>query len=136
MEAERADYPIGMMARLLGVSRSGFYDWLKRGRSDPWADARDAVMACWEASGGRFGARTVCVRLAARGMGLTLYRVRKLMRELGIVSVNIVFTISTNVFSPIPPMRLHRSRHRAFTAFGYLAAATSPSSSSARSFRR
>ena len=52
------------------------------------------------------------------------------------VSVNIVFTISTNVFSPIPPMRFHRSRHRAFTAFGYLAAATSPSSSSARSFRR
>ena len=45
MGAERADYPIGMMARLLGVSRSGFYDWLKRGRSDPWADARDAVMA-------------------------------------------------------------------------------------------
>lgn len=52
------------------------------------------------------------------------------------VSVNIVFTISTNVFSPIPPMRFHRSRHRAFTAFGYLAVATSPSSSSARSFRR
>ena len=87
MEAERADYPIGMMARLLGVSGSGFYDWLKRGRSDPWADARDAVMACWEASGGRFGARTVRVRLAARGMGLTLYRVRKLMRELGIRGV-------------------------------------------------
>ena len=87
MEAERADYPIGMMARLLGVSRSGFYDWLKRGRSDPWADARDAVMACWEASGGRFGARTARVRLAARGMGLTLYRVRKLMRELGIRGV-------------------------------------------------
>lgn len=87
MEAERADYPIGMIARLLGVSRSGFYDWLKRGRSDPWADARDAVMACWEASGGRFGARTVRVRLAARGMGLTLHRVRKLMRELGIRGV-------------------------------------------------
>ena len=52
------------------------------------------------------------------------------------VSVNIVFTISTNAFSPIPPMRFHQSRHRAFTAFGYLAAATSPSSSSARSFRR
>lgn len=56
--------------------------------------------------------------------------------ESAAVSVNIVFTISTNAFSPIPPMRFHQSRHRAFTAFGYLAAATSPSSSSARSFRR
>lgn len=30
MEAERASFPMGMMARLLGVSRSGFYDWVRR----------------------------------------------------------------------------------------------------------
>lgn len=82
MEAERANFPMGMMARLLGVSRSGFYDWVRRRRDDPWEAAREAARACWEASCGRFGARTVRVRLAARGMGLTLYRVRKLMREL------------------------------------------------------
>lgn len=87
MEAERAEFPIGMMARLLGVSRSGFYDWLARGRGDPWAGARDAVMACWESSGERFGARTVRARLAAQGAPLTLYRVRKIMRGLGIRGV-------------------------------------------------
>lgn len=84
MEAERADFPIGMMARLLGVSRSGFHDWLKRGRGDPWAAARGAVKACWEASRGRFGARMVRMALAAQGTELTLYRVRRIMRELGI----------------------------------------------------
>ncbi|MCF6412997.1 IS3 family transposase [Collinsella tanakaei] len=83
MEAERADFPIGMMARLLGVSRSGFHDWLKRGGGDPWAAARGAVKACWEESRGRFGARSVRARLAAQGTRLTLYRVRKAMRELG-----------------------------------------------------
>lgn len=55
MGAERASFPMGMMARLLGVSRSGFYDWVRRRRDDPWEAAREAVRACWEASRGRFG---------------------------------------------------------------------------------
>ena len=36
----------------------------------------------------------------------------------GIVSVNIIFTISTNAFSPIAPTRIHRIRQRGCAAFG------------------
>ncbi|WP_420870863.1 IS3 family transposase [Enorma massiliensis] len=74
------------MARLLGVSRSGFYDWVRRRRDDPWEAAREAVRACWEASCGRFGARSARAVLAARGVRLTLHRVRGLMREPGVFS--------------------------------------------------
>ena len=44
MAAEKADFPAKTMARLLGVSRSGFYDWLRREPpGDPWAEERSAV---------------------------------------------------------------------------------------------
>ena len=35
MEAEKATYEIARMARLLGVSRSGFYDWQARQAAGP-----------------------------------------------------------------------------------------------------
>ena len=84
MLAEKARFPVKDMARLLGVSRSGFYDWLSRGApEDDWADARRAVRRVWLESDRRFGFRFVH-RFLPDGMGLTLYRVRKIMRELGI----------------------------------------------------
>ncbi|MBM6776400.1 IS3 family transposase [Collinsella tanakaei] len=112
MEAERANFPIGMMARLLGASRSGFYGWLARGRGDPWAGAREAVRACWEASRGRFGARTVRMRLAAQGTRLTLYRVRKIMRGLGIRGVVRNARKTTTVPDPGAPARPDLVRRR------------------------
>jgi hypothetical protein len=33
--AEKATYGVGRMAELLGVSRTGFYSWLKRGDGVP-----------------------------------------------------------------------------------------------------
>ena len=82
MLVERANFPVKMMARLLGVSRSGFYDWLKRPpREDAWAAARDEVARLWEASDGRMGIRSI---RASMGLSLTFYRVRKLMGELGL----------------------------------------------------
>ena len=85
MPAERAEFPIKMMARILGVSRSGFYSWLAGGcPEDDWSAEREAVRRVWLESDRRFGARFVKRFLPAGFSGLTLYRVRKLMRELGI----------------------------------------------------
>ena len=77
---EEGRYPVAMMARLLHVSRSGYYDWKKRPRGDKWAQAREDVRRAWLESDRRFGCRLVQWRLPH----LTLYRVRVLMRELGI----------------------------------------------------
>ena len=38
MLAEKAGFPVKLMARVLGVSRSGYYSWLAGGRpEDGWA---------------------------------------------------------------------------------------------------
>ena len=92
MLEERANYDVTMMARVLGVSRSGFYRWLRANPegSDPWAELKDAILEVWEASRRRFGFRKVHAKLEGdpkyhgRFGGVTRYRVRKCMLELGI----------------------------------------------------
>ncbi len=89
MLEERANFGVAMMARALGVSRSGFYRWLnaRPDGADPWAGLKEAMLGIWRASKGRFGFRKVHSRLAAdfpEFAGTTRYRVRKYMRELGI----------------------------------------------------
>lgn len=88
MAAERAKYPVKMMAELLEVSRQGFYQWVSRVPDpDPWSRLRDAILAVWETSMRIFGARQILHGLPEEFDGTTLYRVRKLMRELGICGV-------------------------------------------------
>lgn len=107
MEAERGSFPVPMMARTLGVSRSGFYAWLRRPRSesDPWAAAREAVRGEHEAARGIPGARTLLALVAPRFPGVTLYRVRRLMRELGIRGVHPRAPKRTTVPDPDAPER-------------------------------
>ena len=85
MLAEKAEFPVKMMARVLGVSRSGFYSWLSNGcPRENWSAEREAVRRVWLEADRRFGFRFVKCFLPGEFSGLTLYRVRKLMRELGI----------------------------------------------------
>ena len=85
MLEEKAFFPVTMMARVLEVSRSGFYSWLANGRpEDEWSAERDAVMRTWLESDRRFGFRFVHAMLPPGFSHLTRYRVLKLMRELGI----------------------------------------------------
>lgn len=85
MLEEKAEFPVSLMARVLEVSRSGFYSWLASGRPrDGWSAERDAVMRVWLESDRRFGFRFVHAMLPPGFRHLTRYRVLKLMRELGI----------------------------------------------------
>ena len=93
MEAEKANHPITMMARALEVSRSGYYRWLqgREANDEAWERLKEAVLEVWERSKRRFGARKIHVKLLSdyggEFDGLTLYRVRKCMRELGIQGI-------------------------------------------------
>lgn len=85
MKAEKANYPVAMMARLLHVSRSGFYEWLKRPKvEDSWGDIRTKIEKLWLDSDKVFGGRQIYSKLIAKNNDVTLYRVRKCMAELGI----------------------------------------------------
>lgn len=85
MRVEKANYPVCMMARILEVSRSGFYGWLVKGApEDGWGDVRDAMHRVWAEFDCRFGARFIRCFLPDKFAYVTLYRVRKCMRELGI----------------------------------------------------
>jgi transposase InsO family protein len=73
------------MARLLKVSRSGFYTWCKRTeRPDVTPELTALVERAWLESDRRFGHRSIHAYLALQGHHLTLYRVLKIMRALGI----------------------------------------------------
>lgn len=86
MLAERTSCSVSMMARVLGVSRSGFYRWLKAGGSgeDPRGPLKEAIAAIWEESGRRSGFRKVWPKLMddpryAEFAGTTRYRVQRCM---------------------------------------------------------
>ena len=112
MLAERAGCSISMMARVLGVSRSGFCRWVKAGGSgeDPWGPLKEAIIEIWDASGRRFGFRKVWSKLAGDPKygpfaGTTPCRVRKCMSELGIRGICPNASKRTTVPDPEAPER-------------------------------
>lgn len=107
ISAEKESFGVAMMCELLGIARSSYYAWeaaaATRRRSDPWAEARAMVERFWLEHCRRPGARTIHACLGVPG--LTLYRVRKLMRELGIRGVHPRTSKRTTVPDPDAPAR-------------------------------
>ena len=78
------------MAKVLDVSRSGYYSWENRQlipAADPWLGLKQRILDIWNAKKKRHGAKRIHVDLADAGISVTLYRVRKCMRELGISGI-------------------------------------------------
>src|SRR5258705_12141793 len=87
MKANRARWPIAMMARLLGVSTSGYYTWLVREpamhtSSDAQLLAR--IRTLHASSRGTYGAPRIHARLAREGVHVGRKRVARLMRMAGL----------------------------------------------------
>ena len=82
--AEKAEYPVTMMSRILNVSRSGFYAWNKRSESARARSDRALVIdikAAHRASRDTYGSPRVHRELVAQGHTVGRDRVARLMRE-------------------------------------------------------
>jgi putative transposase len=85
--AEKALYPITVLCRVLGVSRSGFHAWRRRPQAPRVrADAQLAaqVAAVHTRSRKTYGSPRVHAELRAKGVCVGKKRVERLMRENGI----------------------------------------------------
>jgi HTH-like domain len=116
---EAADYSVQRMCALLGVSRSGYYDHLARQGQPPPADDERLVTkmrAFQSASRGTYGTRRLHRELVADGEPVGRRRVRRLMREHGIVAVQTLLCVrrpfvNTQIGALWTPRSVHRG-HR------------------------
>jgi transposase InsO family protein len=87
LDAEKANYPVVWMCRLLGVSRSTFYAWRNRAETATAARRRELaghVRRVFAASRGTYGCRRVAAALNREGHACSVGLVAELMRELGL----------------------------------------------------
>ena len=88
MSANQATFPIAVMARVLGVSESGFHAWLRRPASEhALADAAllKRVRTIHVASRATYGVPRVHAALRADGDRHGRKRIARLMRQAGLV---------------------------------------------------
>lgn len=82
--AEKANHPVALMCRVLGVSRSGFYAWCARPPSRRELDDRGLNTRIREihlASGRTYGAPRIWAELRTQGHRVSRKRVARLMRS-------------------------------------------------------
>lgn len=114
IEAEKALYPVVVLCEVLGVSRSGFYAWLRRPASErEKADAKLAVeiAAAHKQSRGRYGSPRIHAELRDNGTRVGRKRVARLMRDKGLQGRRkrrFRRTTDSNHSNPIAPNLLDR----------------------------
>ncbi len=75
------------VCRLLGVSRSGFYEASKRAEAPASiCPVTVQLKASFAASGGSYGSRPLRKALHAKGMEIGIYKIRRMMRTNGLCS--------------------------------------------------
>jgi len=87
IDAEKASYPVCLLCKVLGVSRSGYYDW--RGRPPSRRTQQDAALSekiseIHERSRKTYGSPRVHAELRALGTRCGRKRVERLMRQGGL----------------------------------------------------
>jgi transposase InsO family protein len=87
IDAEKANYKIAWMCRLLGVPRSSFYAWRTKAETATTARRRELavlVKAAFQAGRGAYGCRRVAAQLNRDGHLCSVGLVADLMREQGL----------------------------------------------------
>ena len=100
MNANQAMYGVATMCRVLAVSASGYYAWLKRplsARARADAELMSRLTAIHQFSRGTYGAPRIHEELSAAGIQVGRKRVARLMRAAGLRGVSRRRWISTTV---------------------------------------
>lgn len=83
-QLQQKAYSVAYVCRLLGVSRSGFYEANKRaGAPASICPVTVQLKASFAASGGCYGSRPLRKAFRAKGMEIGVYKIRRLMRANG-----------------------------------------------------
>src|SRR5437867_1298044 len=91
MSEHQAVHPIATMSRLLEVSASGYYAWLKRepsARAISDAALLERIQAIHQTSRGTYGVPRVHAELQAEGIHVGRKRVARLMRQAGLAGAS------------------------------------------------
>ena len=92
--AEKTTYPVRLLCRVLQVSSSAFYDWIRRGRPAICegdledAHAANALHDAWAAHRRTYGARRLTAEIRDRGQGWNRKKVARLMTLAGIEGIH------------------------------------------------
>jgi transposase InsO family protein len=89
IDAEKAQYPVVKACVWLGVSTSGYYEWVDRPASATAQRRKHLAVlieAIFDESDGTYGYRRVHAALVRQGDGCCAELVRDIMRELGLVA--------------------------------------------------
>ena len=87
MDAEKAEYPVTVLCDALGVSSSGYYAWLKRGKSSRERNNEvltERILQIHRESRGTYGSPRILVELRAQGQRVGKRRIARLMQRQGI----------------------------------------------------
>ncbi len=83
IKAHRSEFDIAVMCRLLDVSRSGFYEWLRKPLSDRAVEDQwllGMISAAYLASHGVYGAPRIFLDLREAGETCSKHQVARIMR--------------------------------------------------------
>lgn len=111
---EKEAYPVAVLCRVMGVSRSGFYRYLKALEGPPpdiHAELEATIKDIFESSQGTYGSRRMSNALRALGHNIGRHQARSLMRKLELrVRPTRRFKVTTNSRHnyPLAPNRLNR----------------------------
>lgn len=87
----QAEYPVATMCRVLGVSTSGYYAWLKREpsqRAKKDAALLERIRVSHKESRGTYGSPRIHEDLKAEGIRVGRKRVARIMKKAGLVGVS------------------------------------------------
>jgi putative transposase len=89
IEERKGEWPVALLCRVLGVSRSGFYAW--RSRTPSAAEVRreelaEQITAIHAGVKGRYGSPRIHAELVARGTACCVNLVARVMREAGVAA--------------------------------------------------